>query len=142
MKKYFVGLFMTLLLLIPIISGCGSEGSISNENGEDASSPTDQEESNNDSLDALVEDLMAGERAPGQVIVQLQDGVTEEEAYQIFAAHGFDRESVDSSYTQYVPHTYLLHFSEEERDIESVIKELLLDPNVESASANFAVDFL
>ena len=37
---------------------------------------------------------------------------------------------------QYVPQMYILHFSESERDIESVIRELLLDSNVLDAYTN------
>ncbi len=106
------------------------------EDGKDTSSPTDQEE-NSDSLDARVEELAAGERVPGVVMVTLKDGVAEEEAYQIFAAHGFDRQDVEK---RYAPQVYALYFSEEERDIESVIRELVLDSNVVNASANIVAE--
>jgi hypothetical protein len=75
-------------------------------------------------LDEQIEDMVSTERAPGEVVVRLQDGISEEEAYLIFASHGFERQSVQKQYT---PQMYVLHFSEDERDIRSIIKELLLD---------------
>jgi hypothetical protein len=128
LKKLFAALFIAILLLIPLVSGCGSE------NGTDAAAPANQDENTSiDPLDVLVEELVSDERAPGEVIVMLKEGITEEEAYQIFVAHGFDSESIEK---QYAPQIYVLHFSEEERDIRSVIREFLLDSNVKSVSDN------
>ena len=140
MKILLAVVFIVPLLLIPLMSGCGSE---EHEKETNTSAPADQDENtSSDSLDERVEELAAGdveagERVPGEVIVRLHDGITEEEAYQIFTAHGFERQDVEKRYT---PQLYLLHFSEEVRDIESVIRELLLDPNVVHATSNLTVE--
>lgn len=129
--------FVALALLISLASGCGSK-SVTNAS---ASSPNQGTTSDSESLDARVEnnargDVAAGERAPDEVVVMLQDGITEGEAYSIFASHGFEKESVEK---QYVPQMYALHFSEGERDIKSVIRELLLDSNVLDAYTNTTI---
>jgi hypothetical protein len=85
------------------------------------------------SLDLWIAAMVCYERVPNEVVVMLSGGVSEEAAYSIFAAHGFERQAVEKSYS---PQTYLLHFSEEERDIKSVIKELMLDDNVLHVSPN------
>lgn len=127
LRKMFIVL-TALLLLIPLASGCGSK------NETDTSAPPNQNvDSDSISLDARVEELAAGERVPGEVVVRLQGGITEEEGYQIFLSHDFERQSAEK---QYSPQTYVLHFSEDTRDIKSVIRELMLDINVLDASSN------
>ena len=133
MRRLLAVIFIAMLLLIPLASGCGSENVT-----DTPTSPNQEENTSSDSLDERVEELAAGdveagERMYGEVVVMLQDGITEEEAYPIFLSHGFERQDVEKQYT---PHMYVLHFSEEERDIKSVIREMLLDPNVVNASAN------
>ena len=133
MRRLLAVIFIAMLLLIPLASGCGSENVT-----DTPTSPNQEENTSSDSLDERVEELAAGdveagERMYGEVVVILQKGITEEEAYQIFLSHGFEKQAVEKGYS---PQTYLLRFSEEERNIESVIRELLLDPNVVSATSN------
>ncbi|MBN2026287.1 MAG: hypothetical protein JW854_05960 [Actinobacteria bacterium] len=85
------------------------------------------------SLDLWIAAMVCCERVPNEVVVRLRDGITEEDAYQIFFSHGFERQDVEK---RYAPQTYGLHFSEEDRDIKSVIKELMLDDNVLNVSPN------
>ena len=130
-----------ILFIIPLLAGCGSKDETNASFPEDSDQAAyDQSEQTIDSnsLDARVDeyshgDVAKGERVPGEVGVILKGGITEEEAYQIFASHGFERQSVEKSCD---PQMYLLHFSEDERDIKSVIRELLLDGNVITASTN------
>ena len=86
-----------------------------------------------DSLDARISLMVDSEHVPGEVVVTLKAKVSEQAAYEIFATHSFDRQSVEKQYT---PQMYVLHFSEDSRDIKSVIKELILDENVQDASPN------
>lgn len=84
-----------------------------------------------DSLDAQIVKMLNGDRVPGEVVVTVKDVVSEEEAFKAFASHGFDRPSVEK---QYAPQMYVLHFSENSRDIKAVIKELMLDGNFQNVS--------
>ena len=133
MKATGLVVSLSVLLLLLGIGGCQSQNSTDNYplSPEEAKSQTD-------SLDAQVEQLTAGERAPGEVIVRLRNEMPLEEAHAVFSEHDFRPGNVTK--LEYVPWTYVLSFSEDTRDIKSVVKDLLLDPRVLDASANFAFD--
>lgn len=132
MRKLLAVIFIALLLLIPLANGCGSENETDSTPNVSARLADQEENTRSDSLDAQVERYIYERRATGQVVVKVRQGITEEAAYQIFLAHGFNGERVEK---QYMPQIYLLYFSEEEKDIRSVIGEFLLDNNVEYAES-------
>ena len=114
----------SLILVPPLMfmaASCGQGGTpISTQSQQPAQlSPEDQANNGGDY------------REPGKVIVGLRDGVTEEEAYEIFAAHGFSKKNVNKQ--EYLPEVYVLTFSEKIREINSVIEELHLDSQIKYA---------
>ena len=133
MRKLFIMLF-ALLLLIPLVNGCGSK------NEADDSLPSSDEQAtneNNNSLEAKITLMLAQEREPGSIIVRFSDPLPIEVAYAIFSSHGFAPESIKP--TEYDPHMFKLYFSEDKRDIESVLREFLLDSRFSIVSTDIIV---
>ena len=124
---------LSMLFLVSAIVSCRTT-----DTGNDYAAPNQEAPSKNNSIDEQVEQLTSGERAPGEVIVRLREEMPLEEAYLIFLSHGFKPANVTK--LEWVPQTYVLSFSEDERDIKSVVKKFLLDTRVLDVSANFAFE--
>lgn len=132
-KLAIVSLFMLPPLMVFAVS-CGVQSQTTEQQPVQLT-PGDQTNNNDDSLDARIATMLSSDRDPGKVVVGLQDGVTEDEAYSLFAAQGFSKDSVAKQ--EYLEQVYLLTFSEESRDMKSVLKALLTDGRVKYAEPQY-----
>lgn len=133
-RKLVVITLLALLLLVVSAVSCGGQSQTSDQQPAQLT-PGDQTNNNDDSLDARIATMLSSDRDPGKVVVGLQDGVTEEEAYNLFAAQGLSKDSVKKQ--EYLEQVYLLTFSEESRDMKSVLKALLTDSRVKYAEPQY-----